>query len=117
MYYCPNAKIAPLSPYKTSLPYSIAKKAFESKGKRGVCLFTKNKRFRLCDEIAMAHLSEEAFDTGLIRSEEVLSVNQYAYLSGVLSKRNSQYVLTYSNTCKLTISSKELNSLNVNYKL
>ena len=61
----------------------------------------------------MAHLSDESFDTGFTRTEEVLSVNQHAYLSGVLSKKNGQYVLTYSENCKLTISSKELKSLNV----
>lgn len=45
--------------------------------------------------------------------EEELLVNHHVYLKGILKKENGMYTLSYGKGSKLTISSKEIASINV----
>lgn len=69
---------------------------------------------RYSDEIAKQHLSDESsIDMEVIRTEEQLLVNHRLYLRGILSRKNGLLTLSYNKDCKLVISAKEINSLNV----
>ena len=69
---------------------------------------------RFSDEIAKKHLSDESsIDMEVIRTEEQLLVNHRLYLRGILSRKNGILTLSYNKDCKLVISAKEINSLNV----
>ena len=69
---------------------------------------------RFSDEIAKKHLSDESsIDMEVIQTEEQLLVNHRLYLRGILSRKNGLLTLSYNKDCKLVISAKEINSLNV----
>ena len=99
------------------LPYLVhtQKRALSKEEKEEYYLdfsfFMKN---RYSDEIAKQHLSDESsIDMEVIRTEEQLLVNHRLYLRGILSRKNGLLTLSYNKDCKLVISAKEINSLNV----
>lgn len=49
----------------------------------------------------------------VVKVEEELLVNHHVYLKGILKKENGMYTLSYGKGSKLTISSKEIASINV----
>ena len=72
---------------------------------------------RFKEQIAQCHLSDEkAVDMDLIRVEEQLTINQQIYVRGVLTKKNGVFTLNASNTCKLTLSARPIDIINVTSK-